>query len=451
MKAIALLVLILPILAFGQTVLDRAALADEFERALIDNELHSWYPRCVDTVYGGFLTNFDAAWREQEQQDKMIVTQARDVWTACKAALLYTDDPRYRTAADEGFRFLREKMWDAEYGGFFQTRSREGGPAAGDNLFDKTVYGNSFGLYAAAAYFELTHDPQALEFAQQIFHWIETYSRDVQNGGYFDFIRRDGRVYGKGYAAAGDSSRFGYKDQNPTIHLLESYSELYRQWPDSLLHRRLAELQVLVRDVITSDKGYMRLYFTPDWTPISHKDSSETYIIRSYALDHISFGHDIETAYLLLEASDVLGIKNDTTTLRIAKKMVDFTLANGWDKTNGGVYHAGYWFKGEPSPRIIKDEKDWWTQAEALNSLLMMSLLFPGEPKYEQAFLKQWQYITTFIIDWQNGSWFTLGIDTRPDSRDAFKAQAWKGPYHTSRALMNVVKMLRHGRLFDEH
>ena len=445
-----LVILLFAVLLSAQTPsLDLPQWVGEIERAL-ENELGAWYPRCVDTLHGGCLTQFDAEWREQQRQDKMIVTQARCVWTAAKAAMLYPQDERFRLAAEHGFAFLRGKMWDAEYGGFFQMRTRDGGAVETGYRDEKRVYGNAFGLYAAAANYELTRDPQALDFAREIFHWIEKTAYDPQYGGYFDFILRDGRVLGRGYKSeAGDSLRFGYKDQNPTIHLLEAYSELYRVWPDSLLRERLAALLSLVRDVITSEHGYMRLFFTPDWTPISHRDSTEAFILESYGLDHISFGHDIETAYLLLEASNALGLENDEVTLRAAKKTVDFVLDHGWDEQNGGVYHAGYWFKDESAPRVIKTEKDWWAQAEALNSLLMMSLLFPDEPRYQQAFVRQWAYVKTFLIDWQHGSWYSLGLDTRPDARTAFKAHAWKGPYHTGRALMNVLKMVRTGRLFD--
>ncbi len=445
------LILVLMLLPLGaQTTVDRAALADEVEEALIENELHAWYPRCIDSLCGGYLTNFDAQWRPLDRQDKMIVTQARCLWTACKAALLYPGDGRYRQAAESGFRFLKEQMWDAEYGGFYQMRTREGGDVQQGYGEEKRVYGNAFGLYGITAYYELTRDPEALEFARQIFHWIEKTAYDSVNGGYFEFIRRDGRVFGKGYASgAGDSLHFGLKDQNPTIHLLEAYSELYRVWPDSLLRCRLVALQKLVRDVITGEHGYMRLFFTPDWRPISHRDSSEAFILKNYALDHISFGHDIEVAYLLLEASDALGFAEDSTTLRASKKMIDFVLAHGWDHERAGVFHAGYWFKGEAAPRIIRTEKDWWAQAEALNSLLMAALLFPEEPAYERAFLQQWSYIKTYLLDRENGSWYILGLDTRPDAVTAMKAHAWKGPYHTCRALMNVVKMLRCGRLFE--
>jgi mannobiose 2-epimerase len=103
-------------------------------------------------------------------------------------------------------------------------------------------------------------------------------------------------------------------------------------------------------------------------------------ILQHLYVDHVSFGHDVETAYLMLEASHVLGSKNDTLTMRVAKLMVDHALQNGWDKINGGFYDEGYYFKNKKEITIIKDSKNWWAQAEGLNTLLLMADHFPNDP-----------------------------------------------------------------------
>ena len=77
------------------------------------------------------------------------------------------------------------------------------------------------------------------------------------------------------------TSDLGYKDQNSSIHLLEALTELYQVWPDPLVKERLAELLYLVRDKITNSKGDLALFFQPDWTPVSFRDSSEAIIMRA--------------------------------------------------------------------------------------------------------------------------------------------------------------------------
>lgn len=97
------------------------------------------------------------------------------------------------------------------------------------------------------------------------------------------------------------------KDQSTSIHLLEAFTELYKLWPDKLVEKRLKEMLRLVRDSSATESGYLQLYFHQDWAPVSLKDSTEAIIEANYVIDHVSFGHDIETAFLILEASHALG------------------------------------------------------------------------------------------------------------------------------------------------
>jgi mannobiose 2-epimerase len=160
-------------------------------------------------------------------------------------------------------------------------------------------------------------------------------------------MSRDGTPLTEGYEGTPP------KDYNSLIHLLESLSELYRAWPDSLVHERLSSLLRIIRDTVTTRDGYMLLYFNRDWTHVSYRDSS-TAVREEYSdYDHVSFGHDVETAYLMLEASEALGIKNDTTTLKIGKKLVDHTLRNGWDDEHGGIFDGGYYVRGEGKISIL--------------------------------------------------------------------------------------------------
>jgi mannobiose 2-epimerase len=48
----------------------------------LNNLLGNFYPRIVDTVHGGYWTNYENDWTMSENQDKMLVTQARGLWTA---------------------------------------------------------------------------------------------------------------------------------------------------------------------------------------------------------------------------------------------------------------------------------------------------------------------------------------------------------------------------------
>ncbi len=405
----------------------------------LDDEFKLFYPLSIDNKNGGYYSDINYKWQLKGRQNKMIVTQARHIWSNSNAALFYPDKTPYLKNALHGVEFLKNFMWDKEYGGFYNLVDSTGKPIKDyiTKEIIKEIYGDAFAIYGLAAYFKASGDTSALSLAVKTFLWIEQHSYDPEYGGYFQFVTREGVPFKDGYR------RTPPKDQNSMIHIMESYTELYSVWPDELLRERLNSLLLLIRDTVIGHKGYMTLFFKRDWTPISYKDSVETLRGMNFQLDHISFGHDVETAYLMLEASAALGIKNDSTTLRIAKQLDDFAIMYGWDTVNGGIFDGGYIFKGEKDVKIVLNTKEWWCHIEALNSFLMMYRLFPNDKlNYYQKFCEEWNYIKTYLLDPKYGGWYWDGLDTSPVSKIAVKASIWKCNYHTSRGLINCIRML---------
>ncbi|MEO7766541.1 MAG: AGE family epimerase/isomerase [Ferruginibacter sp.] len=400
--------------------------------------LDKYYPRNIDAEYGGYTTTYSYDLQAVGEQDKMIVTQARHTWTTAKAAIFYKDTA-YISMSRHGFYFLRDKMWDSEYGGFYTLVSRQGTVKSRT----KEAYGNSFGIYALAAYYECSGDTSALNLAKKAFMWLENHSHDPVYKGYFQHLQRDGTPVQRTDATSGTSD-LGYKDQNSSIHLLEAFTELYHVWPDPLLKTRLREMLLLIRDTMVAPKGYLHLFFNAAWKPVSFRDSSKAIILQHRQLDHVSFGHDVETAYLLMEASEALGIKNDRQTMEVGKRMVDHALHNGWDNQLGGFYDEGYYFKNNGSINIINESKNWWAQAEGLNTLLILSDLYPTDNmQYLQHFKKLWRYVQTYLVDHAHGDWYEEGLDKEPQRKTALKAHIWKAAYHNFRALSNCILRLQ--------
>lgn len=421
---------------------ERLQLADAIEHSLKKELLAPWYPKSADTVYGGFTTAYNYDFAPAANQDKMIVTQARHMWVNAKASERYPRILHFKKNARHGFLFLKDVMWDKEYGGFFTLVDQKGNVKT-NNTVDKEAYGNAFGIYALAAYYKSSGDTAALNLAKQAFAWLEKHSHDPVYKGYFQHLQRDGTPMQRTSETA-STSDVGYKDQNSSIHLLEAFTELYQVWADPLLRERLNEMLLLIRDTITAPRGNLVLFFQPDWTPVSFADTDRENILKHRYLDHVSFGHDVETAYLMLEASHMLGNKNDTITLMKGKKMVDHALKNGWDNATGGFYDEGYYFKGADTISIIKDTRNWWAQAEGLNTLLMMADHFPNDTmRYFEQFKKLWQYTNTYLIDHQYGDWYEVGLDKQPELKRSQKGHIWKATYHAYRALSNCADELR--------
>lgn len=415
-------------------------LTTEFENA-VNVILTKWYPLVIDKEDGGFYSEVTYDFKLGDNQNKMVVTQARHVWTTAKATKFSPkESSTYLAYAEHGFKFFRDVLWDKENGGFHNLVNRKGNPIVKDGEA-KTAYGNAFAIYGLAAYYKASNNEEALNLARKAFNWLEEHSHDVEFGGYFQHMEMDGTPL-KRNREIPSTSDIGYKDQNSSIHLLEAFTELYKVWPDELVGKRLKELLTIIRDTIVNDNDYMNLFFEQDWAPISFKRESKDEIKKHYYLDHVSFGHDIETAYLLLEASKALGLKKDTLTLARAKKMVDQCLNTGFDNEIGGIYDGGYYYEGQDEISVTDDRKNWWSQAEGLNTLSFMASKFPEDSIYENNFNGLWNYIDTYIIDHENGGWYEWGVDKSPESKIELKGHIWKATYHNYRALTNILKRM---------
>jgi mannobiose 2-epimerase len=416
-------------------------LSAKLDYSLQNYILKQWYPRCLDTIEGGYFTEFKSDWKKSEDQPKMIVTQSRLIWTSAQAAMFY-HDTSYVKYARHGVRFLKDKMWDKTYGGFYSFYPKKGAQNPYGNDNSKQGYGNAFAIYGLSAYYRVTLDTSALNLAKRCFYWLEKHSHDSVYGGYIDRLTQEGNWFkSSGGPAAADP--YVVKDYNSSIHLLEAFTSLYEVWPDPLVKERLSEMLRIVRDTIVGNKGYEGLFFSPQWKRFTNQAANEETIRKNSFMDHISFGHDVETAFLMLEASHTLNIKNDTLTLRIARKMVDQSLAHGFDKNVGGFYDEGYYFDKKNEWVVLSKNAQWWVQAEGLNALLLMSKIFPENPDYYAAFLKQWDFINQYLIDKTNGEWYFNALNTNPDAKDANKGTIWKVNYHNGRALMNCIHTLK--------
>ncbi len=410
-------------------------LADEVEANLQQHVLAMWFPRAVDRRLGGFWQNFNEDWSRGTGSGRAVVYQSRLTWLAAQAALRYPQRAaEYADYSQHGLNYLLNTLWDKQSGGLFWSVDENG--QAVERNGEKHVYGIAFGIYAASANFHATRDPRALDLAKRTFVWLDAHAHDARNGGYYEALTRAGRPILAPPATPTEpqsdfiGTRYGFKSMNTHIHLLEAFTALHEIWPDAALRARLQEVFNIVRDkIVVESVGAMHLFFTPQWQPVP---------------DHDSFGHDVETAYLLIEAAHALGRRNDTRTWAAARRLVDHALDWGWDEENGGFYDAGGAFS---SPRLTDEkatEKIWWVQAEGLNALLLMHGKYGRQsPRYWHAFMKQWQFIRDRQTDNRNGGWQATTTREGASIAGRAKSDAWTEGYHQGRALLNVSTTLR--------
>lgn len=408
------------------TKVEYTRIAREVDSNLEKQVIAKWFPAAVDVAHGGFHQNYAENWDKLPSEDRAIVYQSRLTWIAAEAARSrLLPSKQLITYCRHGERFLAEKMWDRQSGGFFWAIGDDGQP---DRRGEKHAYGISFGIYACANCYAVTHDRAALDLALRAYRWLDDHAHDGKNGGYFEALTRDGTpiMAPQSDGAASDfiGTKYGLKSMNTHIHLLEAFSELYKVHPAKELKARLRELFEIVRNRVYTAPGYLQLYFKPDWQAVP---------------DHDSYGHDIETAYLLADAAEVLGMKDDAKTWEVARAIVDHALKYGWDEAHGGFYDAG-----EPSGAVTATDKIWWTQAEGLNALLLMHSHFGSETSiYWNAFNKEWDFIQHFQVDARSGGWYAaVAVDGAPLA-GRVKSDRWTEAYHQGRALLNVSRALK--------
>lgn len=409
-----------------------AELRQKIERLLEDELTRGWYPRAWEGDDKGFHQNLARDWTLTPDDNRFLVYQSRMVWTAAAYA---RHNPRRRDEFSEyarkGTGYLDRVMRDREHGGFHWVLTTDGKVDPGQGA-EKHVYGTAFVLYAASEAYKATRDPLSLKVARDAFDWLEAHAHDARNGGYFEALTREGKPVVEWDPNAPIGKRldrlgtyYGFKSMNSHIHLLEALAEFYRVEPRPLVKERLTEVHAIVRDKIAAEPGGLNLYLTREWqaTPA-----------------HDSFGHDIETAYLIVDAAEALGIPDDPKSWHMARRLVDHALDWGWDTEYGGFYYKGEAFAGE----AFDKHKDWWTQAEGWHALLLMHKKFgASSDRYRDAFLKEWTFIERHFIDPEHNGWY---METTREGKligDGGKATQWKANYHTSRALMNVSEMLK--------
>lgn len=387
-------------------------------RALLKSSLVDFYlPANVDKANGGYheiLKNGEFA----GSGEKFLVMQARQLWFFSTLAIEGIEKAASLSAARAGFTFLESKMRDRENGGYFAKVSNAGTPT--DRR--KHAYLNAFALYALVAYHRASGDASALVAAKDLFRLLDAKSHDARSGGYHEFFRED-------WTPIIDPAEpifvgaVGTKTYNTHLHLLEAFTALYREWPVPPVRDRLNELIVILTTTVRHPSFFCNVdAWSPDWR-----------IVNTPANLRASYGHDIECAWLVLDAADALGLPR-ATFRNWADALCQYSLKYGYDLKNGGFFYTGP--LGLPSDDT---KKEWWVQAEALPAMLTM-YRETGNPAYFDAFSGTLAFLEKHGIA-PRGGWYRART-ADGSSLDDMLSSPWQCAYHDGRALIVAAKLL---------
>jgi mannobiose 2-epimerase len=384
------------------------------ETDLRHNILPFWIDRAVDRESGSFIGSLTNDLVADPAVERGMLLTARILWTYSAACAAH-HDPACLAMAGHACADLFNRFHDRDHGGFWWSIAADGAV-----LRDrKQIYGQAFAIYALAEHHAATGRRESLDEAIAVFRLVEAHGHEPRHGGYLEAFSRTWSPIDDIRLSEVDLNE--PKSQNTHLHLMEAYTRLFTLWPDpALRHALTALVEVLLTRIVDPVTSHLGLFFASDWT------------LRS---DRISYGHDIEAAWLLTEAAAALNDAALTGRVHsLALRIADVTLAEGID-ADGGVYN-----EGGPAG-LTNTNKEWWPQAEAVVGLLNAWQL-SGEDRFLQAALHTWDFIEQRMIDREHGEWFR-GV-TR-DGRvlaDELKISFWKCPYHNGRAGLEAMRRL---------
>ncbi len=390
-----------------------ASYRSEIAAELHHNILPFWMNHVVDRENEGFYGCITNDLKINPKADKGCILNSRILWTYASAYRMY-QEPCYLSTATRAYQFLINHFWDNEYSGLYWMVNYQGEVVNSR----KQIYNLAFGIYGLSEFYRATGEQESLVRAIELYQLIETKSYDRKNKGYIEALSREWLPIDDYRLSANDLNE--KKSMNTHLHIMEAYTNLLRVWDNPILRERLKELiEITLEHIIDPDTYHFKLFFNEQW---------------SSATNGLSYGHDIEGSWLLYEAAKILNDKlildkvNDII-IQMARKVYD----EGLDKEHGGLFYD--------YDAVLDTDKHWWPQAEAMVGFINAYEL-TGEDYFFEASYRIWEFVKEYIIDSQNGEWFSKVSRSGKVYENMPKVEPWKCPYHNSRACFEILERL---------
>lgn len=389
-------------------------LSQQFELELRENILHYWMEYAVDKENGGFYGEMTNENKANNQVERSAVLCGRLLWTFSIAYTQY-NDASYLKTATWFFDYLTSQFWDDTYEGIYWSLNAKGQPE-NDR---KHTYAQAFAIYGLSAYYQASGNQESLALAKKIFALIDHNSYDNINGGNIECRARDWSPLDD--MRLSDQEIDSPKSMNTLLHLMEAYTALIKIWPNPLLKSRLDELiHIFIHHVIDQDTAHQRLFFNEQWLSLSNK---------------ISYGHDIESSWLLIEAAQASGDANlIAQASEIGLKMAQVVFEQAYTVEGSIIYET------EADGTLVR-KRHWWAHAEAVVGFYNAYQL-SGNEYFKKAAIQVWQYIQDHFVDKKNGDWFRILDEEGTPILSHCKIGPWECPYHHSRMCFEMIQRI---------
>ena len=382
----------------------------EVKKHLEEGIIPFWH-RLRDDRHGGFYGFMGFGLEVDKEAVKGCILNSRILWFFSNAYLALGREELLADAR-HAFQFLKERCMDREYGGVYWSVACHGEPE--DTT--KHTYNQAFAIYALSSYYDASGEEEALEAAWGLYRLVEERCRDEY--GYLEAFTREFEPAEN--EKLSENGVMADKTMNTLLHVFEAYTELYRVTKEPCVAGRLRYmLELFESKVYNPSLGRQEVFFGREWDTL---------------IDLYSYGHDIETAWLLDRGLEILG--DDAYTERIRPITEELT-KNIYKRA-----YIGHSLVNEAEGGVVDTTRVWWVQAEAVVGFLN-GYQKQQNPKYLEAAEDIWQYIRDYMIDKRPGSeWFSeLDKDMVPAEKPI--VEPWKCPYHNGRMCFEVIRRLK--------
>lgn len=376
----------------------------------LENVIIPFWKALRDDAFGGYYGYMDYYKKLDRKAVKGCILNSRITWFFSQAYQVLGDESLLEEAK-HAYEFMKNYCLDREYGGVYWSVSYDGKPED----MTKHTYNQAFSIYALSAYYAASGDKESIQLADQIYEILETRCRD--EGGYLEALDRTFHPVANDKLS--ENGVMADRTMNTLLHVMEAYTEYYRVTGRQEVKERLEWILDLMAEKIYNP-GLHRL---------------EVFFDRDYhtLLDLHSYGHDIESAWLIDRAVEVIGEP------WYLEKMLPIT-----KDLTARIYEVafdGHSLSNECECGAVDTNRVWWVQAEAVVGFLNGYQKSPVKKEYLEASRSIWKYIQEYVVDKrETPEWFWLLDKDGKPYEDKPMADPWKCPYHNGRMCMEVIR-----------
>ena len=379
----------------------------------LENILQYWMKYAPDNDNGGFYGRVDDSNRVYPEAEKGVVLNARILW-AFAAAYNHSKKEEYFIIARRAYHYILDHFIDKKYGGVYWSVDYEGNVSNSK----KQIYGIAFCIYAFSEYYKACKEDDVAGNAIELFKIIEKHAYDEKRKGYYEAFTHNWKPIEDLRLSEKDAN--SAKTMNTHLHILEAYANLYSIWQDGFLGMQIENLlEVFAHHFIDSKTHHLTLFFDEDWSGKS---------------ELISYGHEIEAAWLLQYAAEIIAHNGWIITMKSQSLKIVEAATQGWEYDGGLRY--------EKENEHLNNEKHWWVQAEAMVGYYNAFQL-SRQKKYMEQSLKTWEFVKKYIRDKKNGEWFWGVNEDNSVMKNQDKIGFWKCPYHNTRACIEIINRIK--------